>query len=75
MDIKNKSISVVSVAHRKSYLKKRTVKARIMCCFGVLEKANLSSFKEHTVITSGPKLKINKTFEPSHRKTNIVDSA
>ena len=52
--MKKRSISIVSDASLKSYLKKSSVKARIMCCFGVLEKENLSNFIPQITINKQP---------------------
>ena len=57
MAMKNRSMSVVSDPHLRSNLKNNMVKPRIMCCFGVLENANLSSFIPQITTTKGPKLK------------------
>ena len=59
MAMKKRSMSVVSDPHLRSNLKNKMVKPRIMCCFGVLENANLSSFIPHITTTNGPKLKYN----------------
>ena len=59
MAMKKRSMSVVSDPHLRSNLKNNMVKPRIMCCFGVFENANLSSFIPHITTTNGPKLKYN----------------
>ena len=47
---------MVSDASLKSYLKKSSVNARIMCCFGVLEKENLKNFIPQITINRQPTL-------------------